>query len=343
MSVRSQVYFVTGFPGALSLEVAARLASRDAAEVRLLVSEDHLNEAKIFTSAQSDNISIVEGSSDRIDFGLSGADFLSLAEQVTAIVHLALPHAPGSSLKKPGTRAMAREVIELGLAAKRLTNIVVLSHLDVAGTAAGIFAERDLDVGQSFTGPAGEDRFRGERVYRRFMDALPITVARTGWIAGQGVGLCPLVDLLLAVEDPSALSLKDPESMLHAIDLHSLAELLAQIAGADSMAGARTLHLTFAQMPTLLTLLEKAHTTARELAPAGYEFSAGARRVLRRKKTSARWSMREFFKRQPYRSSILTTLTERRLEQRGLELPKLSDAVLKRLVADGLTNIVGAK
>ncbi|MCP4676619.1 MAG: hypothetical protein GY854_14120 [Deltaproteobacteria bacterium] len=342
MSGDHQTVFLTGFPHAIVRRVAGLLIQNKSTRIRLLVSWEHRKEAEEFAQKQDGGIEIIEGAATRIDFGLSGRDYLALADEVTAIVHLDSPDPPGiHTHSPPRARIMAREVVELGLAAKQLKRIVVLSHLDVAGNATGLFAERDLDIGQGFNSHAAEDRFRCERVLRRFMDKLPITVTRAGWIVGDELGLCPLVQLLLTVDDPSSLPFKDPKSKLHAIDIETLSSILANLALLDPTNDVQTLHVAFASMPTLLDLVETAATVARDLTPVGFDFVRGARRALRRAEPGERWSAREFFKKQPYRMRLSTALSERFLKERGLVLPSLDDETMKRLTSRAVEKVVG--
>ncbi len=342
MSSDLQTIFLTGFPHAIVRRVAGLLIEDECTRVRLLVSKEHRKEAEELTRKLGDSIEVVEGAATRIDFGLSGRDYLALADDVTAIVHLNSPDPPGIHARKtPRARIMAREIVELGLAAKQLKRIVVLSHLDVAGNAAGLFAERDLDVGQGFASHAAEDRFRCERVLRRFMDRLPITVVRAGWIVGDEPGLCPLVQLLLTVDDPSSLPFKDPASRLHAIDIETISSILTKLARFEPTNDVQTLHVSFVSMPQLLSLVETVAAIAVDLTPVGFDLGRGARRALRRAEPDERWSAREFFKKQPYRMRLSTALSERFLEELGLALPSFDEETMKRLTSQAVEKIVG--
>ncbi|MCP4602882.1 MAG: hypothetical protein GY847_20595 [Proteobacteria bacterium] len=341
MSSDTQIIFITGFPGVISREVAILLSEIEDAEVRLLASTENWAEAEEFAGQVDGNISIIKGSEGQIDFGLSGEDYLSLSNEVTAILHLVLPGPLGGPVRRPSARVMAREVIELGLAATRLSHIVVLSQLDVVGTSAGIFAERDLELGQSFSDLSGEDRFRSEKIYRRFVSSLPITVARAGWIMGDGNGLCPLVDLLLALDDQSSLPTKDTGSKLFAVDAPALVRIFAGLAQSKPVEGAQTLHLVFSNMPPILELFETVQRAAKEISPQGFELAVGARRMLKRNRTGEIWSVKEFFKRQPYRARISTSLTERFLSEQDLTISSLDNELVERLVAKAVEKIVG--
>ncbi len=296
MNDNSQVIFITGFPGVITCGVATLLAGIEDVQVRLLASDEHQTKAEEFIEQTKGDISIIKGAEGRIDFGLSGRDYHALSNEITGILHLILPLPPGAPLRKPSMRTMAREVIELGLVANRLSHVVVLSHLDVAGTSVGVFAERDLDLGQGFADPACEDRFRAEGVFQRFMDAVPITLVRPGWIVGDDPGLCPLISLLLAVDDLSSLPTKDPGSRLLLVDAQALVRVLAGLIQSEPTEGMRTLHLVFSQLPALQELVTRVQNTADKMAPSGFELTAGARRGLGRAGPGEVWSAKEFFK-----------------------------------------------
>jgi hypothetical protein len=341
MEKNDHVVFAIGFPGAVACEVATALATQEGIDVRLLVSPEHRKEARQFVSRLKREITIVEGSDTRIDFGLSGKSYLKLAEEVETILQLNLPHPPGSQSAEPEARTAAREIIELGLEAKRLKHVITLSHLDVAGHVDGVFAEWDLDLGQGFSDQLQEDRFRAERVFRRFMDKMPITVARSGWISGTGRGLCPLVHLLLAMDDPASAQIKDPDAGISAIDIGTLSGIIVGLIPLPPANGGRTLHLTYADLPAIGDLVAQIKQTAQELVPAGFELFTGAKRVLRRGDKEHFWSVREFLRRQPAKARISTSLTERFLNENGLTVPRFDPRVANPLIARAVEEIVG--
>ena len=174
--------FIVGFPGAVASRVAELIAATHGEKVVLLVAPNHRRLAKRFVKKADGNIVIAEGTEQQIDFGLSGEDFHALGEEVSVILYLKLPGPPGHprAAKMHEVRMAVREVIELGMVSPKLKNILMLSHLDVAGNSHQGFVEQDLEQGQSFSDPAQEDRLAGERVLRRFMGRLPITVVRRG-------------------------------------------------------------------------------------------------------------------------------------------------------------------
>ncbi|MDJ0762295.1 MAG: hypothetical protein QNJ97_04845 [Myxococcota bacterium] len=335
--------FIIGFPEDVPRQVALSLAKRENTAVQLLVSPQHRAEADAFVSRAPENLAVVVGTPWQIDFGLSGADYLSLADRVSIILYLKAPAPPGTTGLHRGAWTATREIIELALAAPQLSHIVALSHLDVAGNAGGVFAEQDLSVGQHFTDPGQEDRFRSERVFRRFMDPFPITVVRSGWILGQGLGQCPLIELMLAAEDLSQISSKDPQSRLWAIDASSAVRLLLDIVDLVPADRGRTLHMTFKDMPPLATLVPSVKAKARDIAGTDVDLAAGARWALRKSNASTKWSVREFFKHHPFKPRFTTTYTSHILEACGRALPDWDDETAQQLISQAVARIEATK
>ncbi len=336
--------FVIGFPGAVARQVASLLAGPKKIKVKLLTPPEHLEEAKKFIGQIDGDISILEGTEERIDFGLTGPDYTALADELSIILHLDLPGPPKRFSRRSNARTAAREILELGLLARQLTHIVVLSQLDVAGTFEGAFSERDLEQSQGFSDAFQENRFRAERIFRRFMDKLPITVARTGWVVGEGKGLCPIIELLLAVEDPETLPVKSQRSRLFVIDVDTLASILCSIVlSPPSKSGGQTLHLVPEELPPLTTLLTSVRNFALDLAPPGFDLTTGARRMLRKNEWEDVWSARGFFKKQPYRIKLLTSSTRRTLQDQDLPMPTLEYALLKRLTSRTMAKMTDLK
>lgn len=331
---------VVGFPGGLARRTAAALARTGQTSLRLMARAESAGEARRFAETLEIDARVVEGEVTRIDFGMSGTDYLDLAEEVTAIYGLLLPPPPGVSSRYEVARAAAREVVELAQEAPALEHVLVLSHLDVAGNASGVFAERDLELDQGFSGVDQEERFRAERIYRRFADRLPLSVVRCGWIPGTEPGTCPLVHLLLAIADDPG---KDGEHPLMVTEMGALAEALARMIDLPPSRGGRTLHMVGPVTRTAAQLAATVRGLAGELVPAGFDLVAGARRVLRRGGQTYDWSYREFFKRQSAKARFESGWTERFLEEHGLPRPVLGDEQLAELVESVVEEIVGFK
>jgi hypothetical protein len=340
MSLDCGAALVIGFPGGLARKTAAAIARTGKTPIRILASAEALDDARRFGETLEADVRVIEGDVARIDFGISGAGYLDLAEEVTSIHGLLLPPPPGVSSRYEVARAAAREVLELAQTAPRIGHVIVLSHLDVVGNAAAVFAERDLELDQSFSGVDQEERYRAERIYRRFADQLPLSVVRCGWISGAGHGSCPLVHLLLAIADDPG---KEGERQLMVTEGDALAEALAKMIGLPPSRGGRTLHMVGPVTRTAAQLADTVRGLAGELVPAGFDLVAGARRVLRRGGQTYDWSYREFFKHQPAKAQFESAWTEGFLEEHGLPRPVLRDEQLAGLVESAVEEIVGFK
>jgi nucleoside-diphosphate-sugar epimerase len=340
MSVGRPTALVIGFPGALVRRTAAAIARGGQTSIRLLAPTEALDEARRFGETLEGDVVVIEGDVTRIDFGIPGASYLDLAEEITSIFGLLLPPPPAVSSRYEVARAAAREVLELARTAPMLEHVIALSHLDVAGNAAAVFAERDLELDQGFSGVDQEERFRAERIYRRFADRLPLSVVRCGWIPGTDRDTCPLVHLLLAIADDPG---KEGDRPVMVTEIGALAEALAKMIALPPSRGGRTLHMVGPAAPTVAQLAARVRGLAGELVPAGFDLVAGARRVLRRGGQTYDWSYREFFKRQPARARFESAWTERFLEEHGLPQPALGDERLAGLVESAVEEIVGFK
>jgi nucleoside-diphosphate-sugar epimerase len=340
VSDESYGVLVVGFPGALARAVATAISQSSAASIRLMAAADDVQKAHALTRTLGPRSRVVEGDPSRIDFGMAGPAYLDLAEETSVILCLIQPPPPGSSAKYERARAAAREVLELARAAPGLEHLVVLSHLDVAGTFSGTFAERDLEVGQGFPGVDQEERFRAERIYRRFVDDLPITIVRSGWIVGPGDGNCPLVQLLLSIADDPG---KEGDRMVTLTGAGALARAISGLHGLPPSRGGRTLHLASWDGKTARELSRAARALASDLVPAGFDLIAGARRQLKRDGWDHQWSYREFFRRQPSKARFERAWSDKFLEQQGLPRSDSSEALLGELVEGAVEEIVGFK
>jgi nucleoside-diphosphate-sugar epimerase len=338
--------FIIGFPGAVACRVAQLLDAQQTSKVALLVAPKHQRQVKKFIKKTGVRVSVVEGTEQQIDFGLSGDDYRTLAKEVTTLLYLKLPGPPGhpKAAKMHEVRTAVREIVELGLVSDKLKNILMLSHLDVAGNTHNGFVEQDLEQGQSFNDPAQADRLSGERVLRRFMNRLPITVVRCGWVVGEGDELCPLGMLLLAAKDTSSLPVKNPMSQLQIIDIETISHGIAKLAFITPRQEGETLHFLLKDVPHLSTLMNRVHAAAEKLVPGDFDLVSGARRALRKDELPThRWSARNFFKRQPYDAKILDTYTERFLLKHRIESPRFDKKIVKQVSQRAVEKIAGFK
>ncbi len=343
MNSTAETVLVTGFPHALTSRTIELLSADTAVQIILLARNKDRRQAQALAKRLNKKASVITGDLGKIDFGLSGDEYFRLADQLTGIIHLEPPAAPGHGTTIGKARSASRELIELGLAAERLAHMIVLSHVDVAGFSSGPFTEHDLDQDQHACGPAGEDRFRAERIFNRFYDRLPITVIRTGWLVGQGIGLCPLVHLMLSAEELNALSIKHPHTPFYLSPVGAVAEVVAKLLVLPPTTGLRTLHLLPSPPASTGELFDQLHQMANELLPEGFHLAAGARRTLRRVDPHQGWSVKDFFKQQPHKAHLETTMSEQFFGQHEMSLPRIDRDDLKKLVVQAVESIIGFK
>jgi thioester reductase-like protein len=193
---------LTGATGFLGMEVLARLLERGEREVVCLVRGDDAAarlDGVLATlwddpAPYRDRVRAVSGDVTQSGLGISASERTSLAEEVGAIVHCAasiafdMPLEEARAINVEGTREVigfAREAKALG----RLERFVHVSTAYVSGTHAGVFRERQLDVGQGFRNTYEQTKWEAEHVLADADDLAPVVVrpsivmgdATTGW------------------------------------------------------------------------------------------------------------------------------------------------------------------
>jgi thioester reductase-like protein len=121
--------------------------------------------------------------------GLSNPRWERLAGETTTIVHgaasvsFALSLEDARAVNLEGTRRM----LELAARGRDLGVLERYNHIStayVAGTHAGRFFERDLDVGQGFHNSYEQSKFEAEQLVRSWHD-LPFTILRPSIVVGD--------------------------------------------------------------------------------------------------------------------------------------------------------------
>ncbi len=181
-------------------------------------------------------------------------------------------------------------------------------------------------------------RLAAERVYRRRFGDVPITVIRSGWIVGEGEDLCPLVHLCLAAADSSPW---EGNGRLILTDLDYLVDVVVGLESIDPDPGGRTLHLISPFRDDTTEIVDEISVLAREQVPAGFDLTAGARRVLSRMDKTCRWSAGAFFKRRMSAAQFEAAWTEEFLRSHGLPLPVEEPSKLELMVTSAIEEIVG--
>ncbi|MDP3274234.1 MAG: SDR family oxidoreductase [Deltaproteobacteria bacterium] len=252
----SQHVLVTGFPRMIAMRVTdAVLATRPNAQVSLLVREKFVDRAKriVDRSPHCDRITLLTGDCASIDLGLSGDEWRAMSSKITHIQHHAFVSYEGAddrtaeALNIDGTR----EVLEFARACVALQRLIVHSTATVSGDRTGTVFEDELELGQRFRTHIERTRFRAERLVRREMDALPITILRPGLIVGDSqTGEIdrfdgPYMLILLLLSAPSEFSLPLPvrgDAPLNLVPIDFVARAAAALHD-DPKPGSRTVHL----------------------------------------------------------------------------------------------------
>jgi thioester reductase-like protein len=189
--------FLTGFPGFLGSELVRRLLWRYPAEVSIncLIQSSYrpLAEQRAAGIEQENpdfagRIHLYEGDITRADLGL-GSHIQEIICDIVEIYHLAAVYDLGVKrelamrVNVDGTR----NVLDFGArCGQNLKRIHYVSTCYVSGRYAGVFAEKDLAKGQSFSNYYEETKYLAEiEVQRCREDGLPITIYRPAVVVGD--------------------------------------------------------------------------------------------------------------------------------------------------------------
>ncbi len=187
--------FLTGFPGFLGSELLSRLLARapDARAACLVqpkfaaAARERLAQIQLAEPGLRERVELVEGDVILPDLGL-GRERRGLAGRVTEVHHLAavydlaVPRTVGMHVNVNGTR----HVLDFASDCDRLDRVHYVSTCYVSGRHAGIFAEADLEKGQSFNNHYEETKYLAEvEVRDRMRQGMPITVYRPSVVAGD--------------------------------------------------------------------------------------------------------------------------------------------------------------
>jgi nucleoside-diphosphate-sugar epimerase len=167
-----------------------KLLQRDH-RVIVLVREKFQRQAREFVSSLdlpgTPDVKLLIGDVVDLDLGLSGAEIREILDEVQLVYHLAGIYHLGVDSRTTwrvnveGTRS----VLELAAGMRSLERLVVMSTAFVSGVREGIIREDELDVGQRFRNEYERSKLEAERLCRRAMSTLPISVVRPGLVLGD--------------------------------------------------------------------------------------------------------------------------------------------------------------
>jgi thioester reductase-like protein len=346
----AQVTLVTGFPNFRATHLISHLLSHGDGEVWLVVQERDTPLAERYRdglpAAFASRFRFFSGDPGAIDLGLAGAEYRELCDAVTCIQHLGQVTGPTFG-KEPYEHLNVggmREVLELGLAARRLSALVAHSGLVVSGDRQGYVSESELVAGQRFTGPGPATLARAELMARRRMDRLPIVVLRSGQVVGpsetgvvdtlEGVYLLILL-ILNSPQDLSALLPDWGEAPLHVVPMDYFVRAADAVSRHPAAFG-HTLHLTDPQPMTVRRAFNQCMKIRERLADEGLSVpppSVALRKdgVLRDSLQALLWRPRAFIDMTFRKARYGTQTAERLLAEVGLACPPL-EAYFERLV-----------
>jgi thioester reductase-like protein len=282
--VTDDVVFLTGFPSLLARAVCSEvLRSDSSARIVALVRSKAAEDAKAHIDAlpqeQGKRVRFVEGDAAAIDFGLSGAEFKSLAREVTRIHHcaqvtyLSVDRKTAERVNVGG----AHEAIEFAATCEKLDCLVFHSTAHVAGDRQGVVLEEELKAGQSFRSLVEETKGRAEKLVRSAMDRIPIAVVRPSTVVGDSrTGEIERLDgpylfFVLVVTSPPDLALPLPgrgDEPLNLVPIDWVARAATAI-GRDRRAHGRTFHLVDSQPLVARRVFELVARAGGRRAPRG--------------------------------------------------------------------------
>ncbi len=257
MADAARVHLVTGYPGFIGKRLVRRLVEAVRGKEDRLVL---LVQAKNARAARDDlaalgaeRTEVVEGDVEHMHLGLSGAEFKALARDVTDVWHLAARSHLGagrSEMRRVNVDG-TRNVLDLGLAARRLRRLNHFSTAFVSGDRVGVILEDELAMRQRFHNPYEETKFQAELLVRRAQAELPATIYRPSIVVGDSrTGEIdrfegPYALAILLVASPVAVPLPlpgDAVAPLNVVPVDFVVDAAISISANPAGAG-RTVHL----------------------------------------------------------------------------------------------------
>lgn len=186
--------FITGFPNFLAVTMAREvLAEHPKNQARLLVQGKHLGAweefRRLLPESHRKRAHAYTGDVVDMDLGLSGDEYAEIADTADYIFHLAGVYwmaADPQEAYRVNVEGTA-EMLRLAKECTRLRRFAYFSTAFVSGDRTGVILEEDLEAGQKFRNAFEETRFRAERLVRRHLDQLPISIFRPSIVVGHSV------------------------------------------------------------------------------------------------------------------------------------------------------------
>jgi thioester reductase-like protein len=176
---------LTGYPGFLAGRLVPRLLEQDpGARIVALVEPRMVERAR---SIAPNRVEIVPGDITDPKLALDDATYDRLAEEVTAVFHLAAIYdlAVGLELAERVNVEGTQHVVDFCRACKNLERHHYISTAYVAGLRTGTVYEEDLAAGQAFKNHYESTKFAAEVIVRASMDEVPTTIYRPAIVVGD--------------------------------------------------------------------------------------------------------------------------------------------------------------
>jgi nucleoside-diphosphate-sugar epimerase len=194
MTEAQKTFLITGLPGSFLAQklLPQLLLKHPTAQLKCLVADALLERAEhaIQRLPESDQarVELVRGDVHAMDFGMSGARFVALAQQIDVIHHCVCANygGVGHEAERRVFVGSTGEVLELALASQgRLQRLVHWSSALLAMPTGGRLSETEWRRPPSFRSRSDEMRWRAEVLIRDGMNRVPITILRPTILVGD--------------------------------------------------------------------------------------------------------------------------------------------------------------
>jgi len=176
----------------ISLLVLARSKREEAAEERIKKTLKYFFGENKYKNIIG-RIRIVEGEVDKDFLGLDDKTRRSLTKEIDEIYHLAAIAAfkvPLDVIRRSNVKG-TENVLEFAMGCKNKGKLSRVNHISttyVAGIAAGMFYENQLDVGQGFNNTYEQSKFEAELVVHNYIKkGLDVTIFRPSVLTGDSI------------------------------------------------------------------------------------------------------------------------------------------------------------
>jgi nucleoside-diphosphate-sugar epimerase len=179
---------ITGYPNFVVKQLVHRLAD-DNSKVFLLCKAAFENEARKEFAPFGRQVHIITGDVVCMDLGLSGDEVKEVRREVTHLFHLAGIYYLGSDEDEMSLVNIegTRNVLSFAREMDRLERFLHYSTAFVSGNREGVILEDELIEPMRFRNPFERTKFMAEKLVRRAMNDLPITIVRPSLIVGDSV------------------------------------------------------------------------------------------------------------------------------------------------------------